>query len=69
MSKICESYAPPKVSRIPEVVALPQLEEDSEDKDPIKCSSSIIDTINDTASRKHSPLTSNSGNILNSPQR
>ena len=47
MRKICKSYAALKLSPLPEDVAIPLLDEDFEDY-PIKCSSIIIDTINDT---------------------
>ena len=49
MSKLSKSYASPGSSPLPEDVPLPLFDEDFEDEGPIKCSSSIIDTINDTA--------------------
>ena len=45
---VYKNYAPPKSSPLPEDVPIPLLDEDFEDEDPIKCSSSIIDTVNDT---------------------
>ena len=46
MSKLCESYA--KSYPLPEDVPIPLLDEGFEDEDSIKCSSSIIYTVNDT---------------------
>ena len=37
------------IPSLPEDVPLPLLREGFEDEDPIKCSRSIIDTVNDTA--------------------
>ena len=48
MSKLCESYAPPRSYPLPEDVPITLLDKDFEDEYPIKCSSSIIDTVNDT---------------------